>query len=186
MDGVINSLSSPAIAAAMRPAPDLLPRPSAGVLRRLAAAVLVLLLVHPVSAAAGAPQNLRGSYSPSTGVVTLAWEPPNNAPYVYHVWRDDVYDGSTAELRYSDNPPGDVPDPAYVYLVRAAHSSQPDEYGEPAVVGVPTVTCEVLSITTTWSPPYLTVTLHGECLKGSLVYDKSVTYDLGSDGSVRE
>lgn len=163
----------------MRHAPALLPRRRAA-WRAFASLAIVALLAPPTLAATGAPKDLRGTYAPSTGLVTLTWEPPGNAPYVYHVWRDQAYDGSTSETKYVDDPARDVPDPAYIYLVRAAPANQPGEHGDPAVVGVPTVTCEVLSVTTSWSPPYLTATLHGECLKGSLVYDKSVTYDLGS------
>lgn len=164
----------------MRHAPALLPR-RVPVWRWLAALAIVVLLVPYASAATGAPKDLRGSYAPSTGLVTLTWEAPGLGSYVYHVWRDDVHDGSTTGKKYVDDPPGDVPDPAYIYLVRAAPADRPGEYGDPAVVAVPTVTCEVLSVTTTASPPYLTVTLHGECLKGSLVYDKSITYDLGQE-----
>jgi hypothetical protein len=164
----------------MRHAPLPLPR-RVPVWRTLAALAIVVLLVPPTTAATAAPKNLRGSYSASSGLVTLTWEAPASGSFVYHVWRDATHDGTTTDLKYVDDPPGDVPDPAYIYLVRAAPANKPEDQGDPAVVAVPTITCEVLSVTTTSSPPYLTVTLHGECLQGSRIFDKSITYDLGRD-----
>ena len=150
------------------------PRPWAAIL------VCALLWAPTASATPQPPRNLQGSYMTSTGLVTLSWDPPENgtAAFTYYVWRDGstLLASSISSQTYTDDPPGAVPDFGLIYLVSSAPPGNPDNIGLPAVIGVPTIDCEVVSVTTSWSEPYLTVTLHEECMKGTVVYDKTVVW----------
>lgn len=147
-------------------------------LRLFAVLAFVALLAPQAMATPGSPQDLQGSYSLSTRLVSLSWQPPNggSAAWNYLVWRDGTFDGSTPALAYSDGPPGTVPDPGLIYFVSAAPPGNAGNPGLPAVVGVPTLSCEVVSVSTTWEAPYLYAHLHEECLGGTFTYEKDAAW----------
>lgn len=152
-----------------------------GVLRPWTAILVSFLLWAPTAAATPQPpRNLQGAYMTSTGLVDLSWDPPQNgtADFTYYVWRDGttLLASSTSSQTFTDDPPGAVPDFGLIYLVSSAPPGNSNNIGLPAVVGVPTIQCEVVSVTTSWSDPYLTVTLHEECMKGTVIYDKTVVW----------
>jgi len=139
-------------------------------------ACLVLLAAPFVGGAQGPPsppQNLQGTFDHSTDAVTLTWKAPDAGNYVYQVYRDSTLLGSTANTGFVDQ--GVPLNSAFVYFV-VDRAKDGTAWSTPAVVDVPTLSCDVATLTVTQNYPYVYAATHQECLGGTVVFDKSVTW----------
>lgn len=117
------------------------------------------------------PQNVRGTYHATSHSITLHWDAPAEGNWTYKVYRDSRLVGETQVLTFRDSGIGN--DKGYVYFVTATLDGQ--HWSMPGIGAVPTLTCQVVTLTTSWEWPHAYVKLHEECL-GGIVYDKSVTW----------
>jgi hypothetical protein len=148
---------------------------------RLVAAtgILVLLLGAEAGAAAAdtpPPQHLQGTYDRWSKVVTLQWtaggEGPEGSPQpVYRVWRDTELLGKVTGTGYQDLHP--TSEQGWVYFVTASLDGG-TTWSLPAVAGVSGLSCEVVTMSTSWNFPYVYAHLHQECL--GVPFDKDVTW----------
>jgi hypothetical protein len=127
------------------------------------------------SLTANTPQNLRASYDGATRTVGLAWTPHNSGNgFTYLVWRDgSMQVGNTSALGFAEQPSASVPPAGLVYFVSSQSPSGAVSF--PAVVGVTTISCEVVTVSTSWQAPFLYAHLHQECV-GGITQDKDVTW----------
>jgi len=122
------------------------------------------------------PENLEALYSTTQNVVTVTWDAPSQNGLTYLVWRDGQYLGSTSGTSFLDALPTSH-DAGYIYFVSAQWVGNSGTYvSPPAVDGVSTIACEVVSVSTSWNYPYVYAHLHEECLGGTITYDKDATW----------
>ena len=144
---------------------------------RTRAALALMLLAVPFLQAGLAeptrpppPQDLRGSQDAGSGAVQLNWQAPGDGRWAYKVWRENTTLGKSTSTAFADHPPSDS---LYIYLVTAKAPDGP--WSDPALVAVPALGCEIVSISTTMDYPYAYVHVHEECI-GGIAVDRDVTW----------
>jgi hypothetical protein len=144
---------------------------------RLALAAFVTVLLSQATAGGPPPPpgHLVASYDPASGAAHLSWTPPDPGRWTYVVWRDDGIVGSTSEAAFTDESvPTDTGAAGFLYFVAATRDGR--QWSKPAIIDLPTLACEIVTVSTSWEYPYVTARLHEECLDGAVVYDKKVTW----------
>lgn len=117
---------------------------------------------------ASPPSDLQGHYEAKSQAILLTWSAPQEG--LHQVYRDATLLTKTSATSWRD--PALPSDHGFVYFVVAKTGNQ--TWSEPAIVAVPTLTCEIVNVTTSWNWPYADVQLHEECL--GITYDKSFTW----------
>lgn len=143
----------------------------------LVAVALVAMAPHATAPyTPSTPENLDAVYSTSQNTVQVTWQAPTQSGLSYLVWRDGQYLGSTTGTSFLDTF-SSRPEPGYIYFVSAQWVDSSGTYvSPPAVDGVATTACEVVSVSTSWNYPYVYAHLHEECLGGTVTYDKDATW----------
>jgi len=142
---------------------------------RLVAALVLLLAPFAGGAQSGPPppQSLQGTFDRSADTVNLAWKAPVNGNLVYAVYRDSTLLGTTANTTFADH--GVPMNSAFVYFV-VDREKDGTAWSTPAVTDVPTLSCDIATVTVTQQYPYVYAHAHQECLGGTVVFDKDVQW----------